>query len=240
MTSKRASRALLLSASIATCPAVAIDSAERRLDAQTDAATPWAADVFAAAGPHSGPGSGLETGTEADAVVDAKTVAQDTRASGRYLLMDANGRAVTNADFPGQLQLISFGYTYCPDICPTTLAEQAAIMRALGEEAIAVQPIFITVDPERDTAEKLRSYTAYFHPRLIGLTGSPALIAAAARNFGVRYRKVDDPNRPPDQYPVDHSAGMFLLGPDGSYIRKFGYGSSLESIINRIQALLAD
>ncbi|MCF7996364.1 MAG: SCO family protein [Chromatiaceae bacterium] len=184
--------------------------------------------------------AGAEQERDAQTDAAANTDIQEPRASGRYLLMDANGRAVTNADFPGQLQLISFGYTYCPDICPTTLAEQAAIMRALGEDAAALQPIFITVDPERDTAEKLRSYTAYFHPRLIGLTGSPALIAAAARNFGVRYRKVDDPNRPADQYPVDHSAGMFLLGPDGSYIRKFGYGSSLESIIDRIQALLTE
>jgi protein SCO1/2 len=170
----------------------------------------------------------------------AEAVIDEVRATGRYLLMDANGRAVTNADFPGQLQLISFGYTYCPDVCPTTLAEQAAIMRALGDDAAAMQPIFITVDPERDSAEKLRSYTAYFHPKLIGLTGSPELIAAAARNFGVRYRKVDDPNLHPDRYPVDHSAGMFLLGPNGDYIRKFGYGSSLDSIIERIRALLED
>jgi protein SCO1/2 len=161
-------------------------------------------------------------------------------ANGRYLLMDPNGRAVTNADFPGQFQLVSFGYSFCPDICPTTLSEQAAIMNRLGERAPLVQPIFVTVDPERDTPEKLRDYTVYFHPRLIGLTGSPELIAAAARNFGVRYRKVTDPTIPADRYPVDHTAGMFLLGPDGSYIRKFGYGTPIDIIAGRLAALLAE
>jgi protein SCO1/2 len=166
--------------------------------------------------------------------------ANEQTANGRYLLMDANGRAVTNVDFPGQFQLLSFGYTFCPDICPTTLSEQAAVMNRLGERAALVQPIFVTVDPERDTAEKLREYTTYFHPRLIGLTGSPELIAAAARSFGVRYRKVTDPEVPPDRYPVDHTAGMFLVGPDGSYIHKFGYGTPIDDITERLAALLGE
>lgn len=163
----------------------------------------------------------------------------ESRANGRYLLMDVNGRAVTNADFPGQFQLISFGYTYCPDICPTTLAEQAAIMQRLGARAEQIQPIFITVDPERDTPEKLRTYSAYFDPRLIALSGSPELIRGVARNFGVRYKKVFDPGARADRYPVDHSAGMYLLGPDGSYIGKFGFGTKIDTIVERLEALLA-
>ena len=162
----------------------------------------------------------------------------EARANGRYLLMDVNGRAVTNADFPGQFQLISFGYTYCPDICPTTLAEQAAIMQRLGARAERIQPIFITVDPERDTPTKLRTYTTYFDPRLIALSGSPELIRGVARNFGVRFRKVLDPGAPADRYPVDHSAGMYLLGPDGSYIGKFGFGTKIGTIVERLETLL--
>lgn len=160
------------------------------------------------------------------------------RPSGRYLLMDPNGRALTNHDFPGQFQLISFGYTYCPDICPTTLVAQAAILRALGERAAGVQPVFITVDPERDTPEVLQRYTSYFHPRIIGLTGSPELIARAAEHFRVRYERVQEPGAPADAYHVDHTAGMFLLGPDGSYIRRFAYETPAAEIAERLAALL--
>jgi protein SCO1/2 len=160
--------------------------------------------------------------------------------SGRYLLVDANRRAVTNADLPGQFQLIAFGYTYCPDVCPTTLVEAAAILKRLGDRADRVQPIFITVDPQRDTPEVLATYTAYFHPRIIGLTGSPELIARAARHFNARYEKVTEPGSPADRYSVDHSAGMYLLGPDGGYIRKFGYSTPAAEIAERIDALLSE
>ena len=97
--------------------------------------------------------------------------AVDAEAAGitaRYLLMDANGRAVSNEDFPGSFQLVAFGYTFCPDICPTTLTEISLIMEKLGSEAERLQPLFITVDPERDTAAVLRNYTAFFHPRIMG------------------------------------------------------------------------
>ncbi|SDW81446.1 SCO family protein [Thiocapsa roseopersicina] len=181
--------------------------------------------------------AGIATGS-----VDAADAPADDESppSGRYLLMDANGRAVTNADFPGQFQLIAFGYTYCPDICPTTLVEAAAILKQLGDRAERVQPIFITVDPQRDTPQVLATYTAYFHPRIIGLTGSASLIDRAAQNFNARYRKVTEPGAPADRYHVDHSAGMYLLGPDGSYIRKFGYSTPAAEIAERIDALLSE
>lgn len=159
--------------------------------------------------------------------------------SGRYLLMDANGRGVSNEDFPGLFQLIAFGYTFCPDICPTTLAEMSVIMDKLGKDADRVQPLFITVDPERDTAAVLRGYTEFFHPRIMGLTGAPALVRRAADNFKVRYEKVSEPGAAPGQYAVDHSAGMFLLGPDGIYIRKFGYATPPAEIAARIGEIMA-
>jgi protein SCO1/2 len=159
--------------------------------------------------------------------------------TGRYLLMDVNGRAVSNEDFPGAFQLISFGYTFCPDICPTTLAEMSVVMEALGRESQRLQPLFITVDPERDTAAVLRGYTAFFHPRIIGLTGSPALVRRAADNFKVRYEIAREPGAPPDQYAVDHSAGMYLLGPDGRYIRKFAYATKPQEIAERIGEIMA-
>lgn len=156
----------------------------------------------------------------------------------RYLLMDTKGHAVTQQDFPGKFQLIAFGYTFCPDICPTTLAEMSLIMKKLGKQSDRLQPIFVTVDPERDTPEKLSQYTAFFHPRIIGLTGSPELVRRAADNFKVLYRKHLEPGAAPDRYSVDHSAGMYLLGPDGSYLGKFAYRTPPTEAAERIKVLM--
>jgi len=144
----------------------------------------------------------------------------------RYLLQDPNGRSVTSEDFRGRFQLITFGYTYCPDVCPTTLVEMAAVLRQLGDQADRLQAIFITVDPERDTANVLKTYTEFFDPRILGLTGSPALVRRAADNFRIRYAKVREPGS--ENYAVDHSAGMILLGPDGQFIRKFAFATPVD------------
>lgn len=154
----------------------------------------------------------------------------------RYLLQDPLGRSVTSEDFRGRFQLISFGYTYCPDVCPTTLVEMAEIMKQLGADAGRVQPIFVTVDPERDTGKVLKTYTEFFDPRILGLTGSPALVRRAADNFKVRYAKVREPGN--ENYAVDHSAGMILLGPDGLFVRKFGFGTPVERIVGDLRQIL--
>jgi protein SCO1/2 len=165
---------------------------------------------------------------------------ETTAITARYLLMDANGRAVSNEDFPGNFQLITFGYTFCPDICPTTLAEMSVIMEKLGKASDRLQPLFITVDPERDTPAVLRDYTVFFHPRIVGLTGSPALVKRAADNFKVRYEIAREPGSPREQYAVDHSAGMYLLGPDGRYIRKFAYATPPADIAETIGKIIGN
>ena len=99
----------------------------------------------------------------------------------RYLLQDPNGRSITSEDFNGRFQLISFGYTYCPDICPTTLVEMAEILKLLGDKAARIQAIFISVDPERDSGKVLKTYTEFFDARILGLTASPALPRPALR-----------------------------------------------------------
>lgn len=157
----------------------------------------------------------------------------------RYLLQDPNGRSVSSEDFRGRFQLIAFGYTYCPDICPTTLVEMAAILKELGEQASRLQPLFISVDPERDTGQVLKTYTAFFDPRILGLNGPPALVRRAADNFKIRYAKVREPGTPADRYAVDHSAGMILLGPDGQFIKKFAFATPVDEISRQIAALLA-
>jgi protein SCO1/2 len=151
----------------------------------------------------------------------------------RYLLMAPGGRAVMDSDFRGRFQLIAFGYTYCPDVCPTTLVEMAGILKALGEDAARVQAIFISVDPERDKPENLKTYTEFFDPRILGLTGSPELVRRIADHFKVRYEKIREPGS--EHYAVDHSAGMFLLGPDGGFLVKFAYGAPVESIVSRLR-----
>jgi len=129
----------------------------------------------------------------ADLAAEQISAYGETGISSRYLLMDANGRAVSNRDFRGRFQLLTFGYPYCPDICATTLAEMAMVISRPGKEADALQALFITFDPERDSADTLRSYTAFFDPRIIGLTASPELVRKAAESFKVRYETVREP-----------------------------------------------
>lgn len=161
---------------------------------------------------------------------------QERVVSPRYLLMGPDGRAVTSEDFRGRWQLIAFGYTSCPDVCPTTLLEMTHVLAALGQRAASVQPLFITVDPERDTATVLRAYCQAFDERILGLTGLPGLVQRAAENFKVRAEKIRDPSAAPGVYTVDHTAGMFLLGPDGVLTAKLGYGMPVAEVVERIQS----
>ena len=158
----------------------------------------------------------------------------------RYLLMDFKGRAITDQDFPGRFQLIAFGYTFCPDICPTTLAEMALIRDKLGDLGGRLQLLFVTVDPERDTPEVLHRYTEFFDPGIIGLSGSKELTRSVADHFKVRFEKHWEPSAAADKYSVDHSAGMYLLGTDGRFIAKFAYISSSQEIADRIRTLIQE
>jgi len=153
------------------------------------------------------------------------------RESPRYLLMGTHGRAVRAEDFRERFQLIAFGFVSCPDVCPTTMLDMQQLLVALGERSQRLQPIFITIDPQRDTLEVLKAYAANFDQRILGLTGSAELIRFAANNFKVEYRKVQEPGAPPSVYTMDHSAGMFLLGPDGQLLKKFGYGTPVIEMV---------
>jgi protein SCO1/2 len=136
---------------------------------------------------------------------------------GPFQLEEADGRTVTDKDFRGKYMLIYFGYTSCPDICPTTMADLGIALKKLGAKADEVQPLFVTVDPGRDTPEVLKSYTSAFSPRLIGLTGSPQQIAAVEKEFHV-YAKIEKTGDGPNDYSVDHSSVFYLMGPDGRFI----------------------
>lgn len=153
---------------------------------------------------------------------------------GPFTLTDHTGRARTDTDFRGQLMLVYFGFTYCPDICPTDLQAIGLAMDQLGADAKDVQPLFITVDPERDTADHLAQYVALFHPRLIGLTGSAAAIRRAAEAYKVYYAKVATGTKP-DDYTVDHSAFIYLMDRDGKYLGFFPPGTSAERLAETIR-----
>ena len=182
------------------------------------------------------------TGASAQAVDGRRHEAnpdQAARSAPRYLLMDPQGRAVTNEDFRGRFQLVTFGFVSCPDVCPTTLLQFKTILHSLGNKAGRLQPVFITIDPERDSREILRTYTAAFDARILGLTGSPELLRRAAESFRVQYEKVREPGAKPDIYTMNHTAGMFLLDPDGILLATFSYEMPADEISRRIGAAIA-
>ncbi len=133
-----------------------------------------------------------------------------------YSLIDSRGEQVDSSAFAGEYQLIYFGYTYCPDVCPTELLVMGQAVQKVAETepdiAARIQPIFITVDPERDTPSLMGEYVANFHDRMIGLTGSPDAIARVAHDFRVFYAKAEGDD--PENYLMDHSSFLYLVGPD--------------------------
>ena len=142
------------------------------------------------------------------------------RIGGPFALTDQDGKRVTDRDFAGRYRLMYFGYSYCPDVCPVDLQKLMAGYAALekSDPAIAVRiaPIFVTVDPERDTPSQLKQYVTAFHPKLIGLTGTPAEIAAVAKEYAILYSKVRKPGA--SDYLMDHSRLAYLFGPKGEPI----------------------
>ena len=136
---------------------------------------------------------------------------------GPFTLVDSAGKTVTDRDFRGKFMLVYFGYTFCPDVCPTTLNQVAVALDKLGAKADRVQPLFVTVDPARDTPEVMRQYTAAFTPRLLGLSGTPEQIAAAAKAYRVYYAEHRTGPGPLD-YTMDHSSILYLMGPDGAFL----------------------
>jgi protein SCO1/2 len=156
---------------------------------------------------------------------------------GPFTLIDQNGKTVTDRDFPGRYKLVFFGFTHCPDICPAELQVMAAVLDQLGDKADKVVPIFITVDPERDTPQVMSDFVKNFGRRLVGLTGSPEAVAAAAKAYRVVYTKVDDPGSA-NGYTVDHSALVYLMGPDGEYLNHFAYGTSAATMAEALRRYL--
>lgn len=153
-----------------------------------------------------------------------------------FHLNEATGKPVSLADYRGKVVVLFFGYTHCPQICPTTLADLAQVMRELGKDADKVQVLFVTLDPERDTRELLAQYPPAFYPTFKGLSGDTMATAQAAQAFGVIYQKQPNKN---GGYDLDHSAGTYLIAPGGKPVLLSPYGQSAELLVHDIRLLLA-
>ena len=158
-----------------------------------------------------------------------------TTIGGPFTLVNSHGDQVTDRDLRGKYLLIYFGYTFCPDACPTTLTQVADAVDRLGARADRLQPVFITVDPKRDTPAVIGTYAAAFSPHLLGLTGSAAQIAVAAREYHVYYAA----HGSGDDYTVDHSSLLFLMGPDGKFVSLIPAGSGAAAIAADIASHLS-
>lgn len=153
-----------------------------------------------------------------------------------FALTDANGKARTLADFRGKAVVVFFGYTQCPDVCPTTLATLAEAMKQLGADADRVQVLFVTIDPARDTAELLRNYVPAFDQRFMGLRGDDGATQKVAREFKIIYQK--QPGSTPETYTMDHSAGTYIFDPQGRLRLFVNHGQGAEVFAHDLREIL--
>ncbi|WP_118134675.1 SCO family protein [Oceanicella sp. SM1341] len=164
---------------------------------------------------------------------------EDTSATvgGPFTLVDETGRTVTQADFEGSPTVIFFGFTFCPDVCPTTLYELTLQMQDLGPDADKADWLFVTVDPERDTPEALRQYTSAFDSRIIGLSGTEEQVAAMAKQYFAYYKRV--PMEGGD-YTMEHTATVFLMDSGNELFGTIGYGEDAGMALSKLRRLLRD
>ncbi len=151
--------------------------------------------------------------------VESVSTGETVSLGGPFSLTDQNGTVRTEKDFQGKYTLVFFGYTYCPDVCPTTLAVMAAALDKMGSRADEVVPLFITVDPKRDTPDKIKAYLSSFGPRFVGLTGKPEEIASVAKEYRVYYKEHAGENG--GEYTVDHSGVVYLMDGRGKFISNY-------------------
>lgn len=172
-------------------------------------------------------------GHETPAIASSGTA----RIGGPFSLVDDAGNPVTDEDFRGRYMLVYFGFTYCPDVCPTSLNRNMQALDLLGEaQAKKVQPILISVDPERDTPAHLKEYVGHFSPDMRGLTGTPEQVAAVAKAYAVYYAKV--PGDDPANYLVDHTSITYLMGPDGKFVQHFRHDLPPDEMAEQLRKLL--
>ena len=156
---------------------------------------------------------------------------------GPFTMVNQKGETVSEKSFAGKPMLLFFGYTYCPDVCPTELQVMAEALRQLGDKASDIQPILVSIDPARDTPQVLADYVANFGPQFVGLTGTPEQVKAMADAYRVFYAKVENKDDP-QAYLMDHSSIIYLMGPDGKFLKHFTYSTDAKALAEGIAAAL--
>lgn len=156
---------------------------------------------------------------------------------GPFTMVNQKGETVTEKSFAGKPMLLFFGYTYCPDVCPTELQVMAEALRQLGDKASDIQPILVSIDPARDTPQVLADYVANFGPQFVGLTGTPDQVKAMADAYRVFYAKVENKDDP-QAYLMDHSSIIYLMGADGKFLKHFTYSTDAKALAEGIAAAL--
>lgn len=157
---------------------------------------------------------------------------------GPFSLVNQDGKRVTEKDFLGKYMLVFFGYTFCPDVCPTELQVMTAALDQMGPQADRIQPVFVSIDPARDTPDVLKAYVGNFGPRLVGLTGTPEEVANIAKAYRVYYAKAGNSNSTTD-YLMDHSSIIYLMGPDGSFVKHMPYTTDAGKLATDLKETLS-
>jgi protein SCO1/2 len=157
---------------------------------------------------------------------------------GPFTLVGRDGKPVTDQNFRGKFMLVFFGFTHCPDICPAELQVMSAALDQLGPQANDIIPIFITLDPERDTPPVVAEYVGNFGQRFVGLTGSPEQVAEAAKAYRVTHSKFQEKGAKPDDYSIDHSALVYLIGKDGKFLTYFDHGTPAAKMAETLRRYL--
>ena len=152
---------------------------------------------------------------------------------GPFEMIDHNGKTVTDKDFKGKYMLVYFGYTFCPDVCPTELQVMTGALEQLGDKAKNIQPVFVSVDPKRDVPDVMKEYVSNFYPGMIGLTGSDAQVAKMAKLYRVYFAKAAEKGDV-ENYAMDHSSIMYLMSPNGDFVKHFPYGTDAEKLAKNI------
>jgi cytochrome oxidase Cu insertion factor (SCO1/SenC/PrrC family) len=156
---------------------------------------------------------------------------------GPFTMLNQRGETVTDQNYVEKYTLLFFGFTNCKDVCPAELQVVTAALEQMGADADNIIPLFVTVDPERDTPDVMKTYVSAFHPSLQGLTGSPDQVAAMAKAYHIYYAKVPDP-QDPKNYEMDHSSILYLMGPNGKFLKHFTYSTDAKLLAEALQMVL--
>jgi protein SCO1/2 len=195
--------------------------------------------ALALAGVLAGAGLGMLALRAPSSTTDAETqVTGKAAVGGPFSLVDQTGKRVTDKDFRGHYMLVFFGYTSCPDICPSGLQVMSAALDKLGPRGADIVPILITLDPQQDTPQKLASYIKSFSPRLIALTGTDGDIAATAKAYRVFFQKIPD-EQDPSHYSIDHSGLFYLMGKDGALLAPIPHTTDVDQFVQEIDKALS-